>query len=173
MKRVNPAFFVRSLEQVSCPCCSGRFSVIGSRDRNCIDSIGSSSVLRIRRLRCKVCRSIHHELPDILVPYKRHCSESIESVLTPKGALCVAADDSTIRRWRNWFREYMDHFLGCLESIAVRLGRRTAEKITCSSKSGFQRVIDFVGDASGWLARIVRPVANTNNWIHTRSAFLS
>ncbi len=166
-------FFVRSLEQVSCPCCSGQFSVIGSRKRNCIDGIGNSIVLRIRRLRCKECRSIHHELPDLLVPYKRHCSESIESVLSPKAIPCVAADDSTIRRWRNWFREYTDHFLGCLESIAVRLGRNSAKKVTHSSKSRFQRVIDFVGDASGWLARIVRSVVNTNNWIHTRSAFLS
>lgn len=147
--------------------------MIGSRKRKYINSEGNKIVLRIKRLRCKECRSIHHELPDILVPYKRHCSESIESVLTPKGAICVAADDSTIRRWRNWFRKYTDHFVGCLESIAVRLGRKSAEKVTRSSKSGFQRVIDFVGDALGWLARIVRPVANTNNWIHTRSAFLS
>jgi len=67
----------------------------------------------------------------------------------------------------------MEHFLGCLESIAVRLNRITVKKITRSSESRFQRVMDFVGDAPGWLARIVRPVANTNNWIHTRSAFLS
>jgi superfamily II helicase len=67
----------------------------------------------------------------------------------------------------------MEHFLGCLESIAVRLNRITVKKITRSSESRFQRVMDFVGDAPGWLARLVRPVANTNNWIHTRSAFLS
>jgi len=173
LKRVSPEFFVRNLEQVSCPYCDGQFSVIGSREREYIDSEGNKIVLRIRRLRCKVCRSIHHELPDILVPYKRHCSESIESVLDPKGTLCVAADDSTIRRWREWFRRCMEHFLGCLESIAVRLNRITVKKITRSSESRFQRVMDFVGDAPGWLARIVRPVANTNNWIHTRSAFLS
>jgi hypothetical protein len=173
LKRVSPEFFVRNLEQVSCPCCGGQFNVIGSRERKYIDSEGNKIVLRIRRLRCKMCRSIHHELPDILVPYKRHCSESIESVLNPREALCVAADDSTIRRWRSWFRGCMDHFLGCLESIAIRLGRRTAKKMTHSSKSRLQRVMDFVGDAPGWLARIVRPVANTNNWIHTRYAFLS
>ena len=147
--------------------------MIGSRKRKCINSEGRRIILRIRRLRCKVCRSIHHELPDILVPYKRHCSESIESVLDPNGIICVAADDSTIRRWRKWFRKYIDHFTGCLESIAVKLGRRTAKEMTRSSRFGFQRVIDFVGDAPGWLARIVRPVANTNNWIHTRFAFLS
>jgi hypothetical protein len=166
-------FFVRNLEQVSCPCCGGQLYVIGSRKRKCIDNAGSRIVLRIRRLRCKVCRSIHHELPDILVPYKRHCSESIESVLDPGRTICVAADDSTIRRWQEWFRRNTDHFTGCLESIAIKLGRETAKKMTRSSGSGFQRVIELVGDAPGWLARIVRPVANTNNWIHTRFAFLS
>jgi len=173
LRRVIPGFFVRNLEQLSCPCCGGQLSVIGSRKRKCIDNEGSRIVLRIRRLRCKVCRSIHHELPDILVPYKRHCSENIESVLNPKGVICVAADDSTIRRWREWFRRYTDHFVGCLESIAIRLSGKTAKKMTRSSESGFRRVIELVGDAPGWLARIIRPVANTNNWIHTRSAFLS
>jgi hypothetical protein len=173
LKRVNQEFLVRSLEQVSCPCCGGQLSVIGSRKRKCINSAGSRIILRIRRLRCKVCRSIHHELPDILVPYKRHCSESIESVLEPEGTICVAADDSTIRRWREWFRRYIDHFTGCLESITARLVGKTAKKVTRFSMSGFQRVIDLVGDAPGWLARVVHPVANTNNWIHTRFAFLS
>jgi len=173
LKRVIRAFFVRNPEQVSCPCCGGQLSVIGSRKRKCINSEGRRIILRIRRLRCKECRSIHHELPDILVPYKRHCSESIESVLDPKRTICVAADDSTIRRWREWFRRYTDHFIGCLESITARIGGKTAKKMTSSSESGFQRVIDLVGDAMGWLARVVRPVANTNNWIHTRFAFLS
>ncbi len=170
---MNPAFFVRNLEQVSCPCCSGKLSAIGSRKRGFIDNLGKNIVLRIRRLHCKVCNSVHHELPDILVPYKRHCSESIESVLTPGQTLCVAADNSTIRRWRIWYAELRRHFLGCLNSIVISLSRQTAENTACSPRSRFQRVIDFVGNASGWLARIVRPVANTNNWIHTRSAFLS
>ncbi|MGI6649770.1 MAG: DUF6431 domain-containing protein [Bacillota bacterium] len=45
-----------------------------------INDVGNQNVLVIRRLRCRHCHRIHHELPDILVPYKRHSSESIESV---------------------------------------------------------------------------------------------
>lgn len=147
--------------------------MIGSRKRKYINSAGNTNVLIIRRLRCQRCRSIHHELPDILVPYKRYDSESIESVLDGKEALNVAADESTIHHWQAWFAERVNHFLGCLVSICIKLGRTTVKNISRSPKSRFQRVIEFVGDASGWLARIVRPVANTNNWIHTRSAFLS
>lgn len=147
--------------------------MIGSRKRKYISSDGNRNTLVIRRLRCRQCKHIHHELPDILVPYKRYDSESIESALEDRSNLAVAADDSTISRWRLWFSAGLNHFLGCLTSITAKLGKKAAENIACSPRSRFQRVIDFVGDAAGWLARIVRSVANTNNWIHTRSAFLS
>lgn len=147
--------------------------MIGSRKRKYISSDGNRNTLVIRRLRCRQCKHIHHELPDILVPYKRYDSESIESALEDRNNLAVAADDSTISRWRVWFSAGLNHFLGCLTSITAKLGKKAVENIACSPRSRFQRVIDFVGDVARWLARIVRLVANTNNWIHTRSAFLS
>ena len=90
-----------------------------------------------------------------------------------KDALTVTADESTIGRWRNWFLELADYFLGYLESIAIRYGRESVESVSHLPKSTLQRIWHHVGDASGWLARIVRPVANSNLWVHTRSAFLS
>ena len=110
--------------------------------------------LIIRRLKCKGCGRVHHELPDILVPYKRYSSESIEAVITGDLELTVAADESTISRWRAWFISLVSYLAGALISIAAR--------IWC-----------HVGDGPGWLARVVRPVVNTNLWLQTRSAFLS
>ena len=101
-------FFVKSVEQNPCPICDGSLKVIGSRHRGCTNSAGDAIDLIIRRLRCHDCRKIHHELPDILVPYKRHASESIEAAVTGDDYLCVAADESTIRRWRRWFEEVAD-----------------------------------------------------------------
>ena len=173
LRRWKQEFFVRNLEQISCPCCDGSLSVIGSRKRKYFSSDGNRNTLVIRRLRCRKCRHIHHELPDILVPYKRYDSESIESTLEDSSKLAVAADDSTIGRWRSWFEANLNHFLGCLVSIATKLKKNFAENTVCSPKTRFQRVIDFVGNTTGWLARVVRSVANTNNWVHTRSAFLS
>jgi len=93
--------------------------------------------------------------------------------VTGKGALTVTADESTIVRWRNWFMELVDYFLGCLVSIAIRYGRESVESASHFPKSTLQKIWHHVGDAPGWLARVVRPVANSNLWVHTRFAFLS
>ncbi|MEW6624698.1 MAG: DUF6431 domain-containing protein [Bacillota bacterium] len=165
-------FFVRSEEQNLCPCCSESMEVIGSRRRNCINSAGEKMVLMIRRLQCSNCKRIHHELPDILVPYKRHCSESIETVIAGN-TFAVAADESTITRWRIWFFDLVNHFLGCLISIAIQYYRNSVEVPSDLPLSPLQRIWHYVGESYGWLARVVRTVVNSNNWVQTRSAFLS
>jgi hypothetical protein len=164
-------FFVRSAEQNYCPCCTGSLKVVGSRPRKFIDSLGNAHVLIIRRLRCTDCKRIHHELPDILVPYKRYDSESIEAALNGDHGLFVAADESTINRWRNWFKTVVNYHTGCLSSIAIRYGKLSVEVISPLPKSALQRIWHYVGDAPRWLSRIVRPVANSNLWLQTRSAF--
>jgi len=173
LKTPKREFFVRSEEQNSCPCCNGILEVIGSRKRKYLNEAGIKAVLIIRRLRCKGCRRIHHELPDILVPYKRYNRASIEAVVSKNATLSVAADESTLFRWRSWFRRLAHHFLGCLVSITIRYQSESVEEAIRFSKSPLQRIWYFVGDAPGWLARVVRPVVNLNLWIHTRSAFLS
>jgi uncharacterized protein YbaR (Trm112 family) len=159
------------LEQLPCPCCSGKLKVIGSRQRKCITASGEKIVLIIRRLRCIECNRIHHELPDMLVPYKLHVSESIEAVVSNDSELSVISDESTLNRWRKWFNEKVDYFQGCLESITIRYGKESVEDKSDLPESKLQRIWHYVGDAPGWLARVVRPIANLNLWIHTRFAF--
>jgi hypothetical protein len=77
----------------------GGLKVIGSRKRSCINTHGNKIVLSIRRLRCADCKRIHHELPDILVPYKHHVRESIETTITEEKQMSVIADESTLKRW--------------------------------------------------------------------------
>jgi len=166
-------FLVRSMEQVLCPCCGGDLIVIGSRRRKYIKSSGAISSLVIRRLRCQHCKKIHHELPDILVPYKRYDSESIEAVVTGSSALSVAADESTLARWRSWFESHSTYFLGCLNSIAIRFLQKTKEGTLSVPRSILQKIWQHTGNLDGWLARVVRPIANVNLWVHTRFAFLS
>ena len=122
-------------------------------------------------MRCADCKRIHHELPDLVVPYKRHVSESIEAVVGGNSNLSVPADEASLSRWRQWFNDLADYFQGCLESIKVRHGRESAEETSRLPRSKLQRIWHHVGDAAGWLARIVRPIANSNLWPHTRSAF--
>ncbi len=165
-------FFVRSEEIGPCPCCQGRLGVIGSRKRVSIQSTGESVRLIIHRLRCKKCRRIHHELPNILVPHKRYEAQSIENVVSNPVNVDVAADESTLYRRRNWFALWGIYASRCLDSIAKRFNL-PVEGSPSLSQSTLQGIGRFVGNATGWLGRAVRPIANTNLWIHTRSAFLS
>jgi len=166
-------FFVRSAEQNPCPCCGKRLKVIGSRRRKCINGAGETIVLVIRRLRCLHCGRVHHELPDILVPYKRYGSEDIEAVVSGNTVLTVTADESTLCHWRSWFRERANHFAGWLASIHIRYQKAIIEDSSRLCQSVLLRIWQYVGDAPGWLARAVRPIVNSNNWVQTRSAFLS
>jgi hypothetical protein len=71
--------------------------VIGSRKRICINDQGAKNVPGHPQIAMHVeCRRIHHELPDKLVPYKRHVSESIEAVVTGEPGLSIPADEATL-----------------------------------------------------------------------------
>jgi hypothetical protein len=59
---------------------------------------GKRLELIIRMLYCKAENKIHHELPDILVPYKRYDAESIEGVLFGEDSNEMAVEESTIYR---------------------------------------------------------------------------
>lgn len=164
-------FFVRSKEILPCPCCNGYLGVIGSRRRGYIQSSGDKATLVIRRMRCEDCRKIHHELPNILVPYKRYDAASIEEVVSQSNP-AVAADESTIVRLRQWFAAWSTYAVGCLAAVAHRFNLPVQE-LSAPEQSLLQIIGRFVGDADHWLARTVRPIANTHLWIHTRSACLS
>lgn len=173
MKRGKLVFLVKSAEQSFCPCCGNELKVAGSRQRKYIDISGDQHVIIIRRLKCFSCRKIHHELPDMLVPYKHYDSESIESVITNSSPLAVAADNSTISRWRAWINSLKRYILGCLLSIAIRSERKSVDGISCRQISVLEGIWQYTGKEEGWLKKAVRTLANSNLWIHTRFAFLS
>jgi hypothetical protein len=127
-------------------------------------SCGERAKLIIRRLHCEPCARIHHELPDLLVPYKRYDAESIEGVLSVPERTDVAADDSTIGRWKSWFRVWIVYAVGILQSLSIRFNL-PVENSSVSSQSALQSLGRFVGDAFGWLGRAVRPMANSNGWV--------
>ncbi|KPV43866.1 DUF6431 domain-containing protein [Alicyclobacillus ferrooxydans] len=162
-------FFVRSAEIVPCPCCQNRLRVIGSRKRTWIQGSGSKAKIIIRRLRCLDCRKIHHELPNFLVPYRRHEAQVIEDAVMDKAAP-AGVEESTIRRWRQWFEVFAPYAAGCLESIAHRF-QWTVESASALPQTALHRIGRIVGSERGWLERIVRPIANLHLWVHTRSAF--
>ena len=82
--------------------------------------------------------------------------------------MSVAGDESTLRRWRSWFGKRVDYFHGCLISLATRYLTASVEGPSTLSESALHRIWQLVGDAPGWLARVVRPVVNAHLWIQTR-----
>ena len=141
--------YIRSEEDNMCPICIGVLVVIGVRDRMVTDSSGVIETLVIRRLRCKNCRKIHHELPDMIIPYKRHCAETIESIIGGEVA-DICCDFVTERRIRTWWAAFNVYFRGVKASLQMKYG------------------VNFPNVPTP--REIVRTVVNTNLWVHTRTA---
>lgn len=167
-------FFIKSAEEISCPCCNAKLEVIGSRPRKYIKSDGSNHILIIRRLRCSSCKKIHHELPDIILPYKRYDNQSIESTLTTVNNLTVAAEKSTIKRWISWFNSLKDYILWIIIATHLRLDYKAVEKeLSHIPSTALDGIWHFLGPKPKWLTRAVQILTNTNSYLHTRSAFMS
>jgi hypothetical protein len=156
-------FFVRSAEQIAAPCCGGSLCIVGSRKRVWYKSSGEKAKLVIRRLYCEACSKIHHELPDLLVPYKRYDAESIEGALSPSSRINVAADESTLLRWKCWFLAWVVYAAGCLQAIRIRTGLPVTGP-SAETQSALHVLGRLVGDAAGWLKRVVRSLANSHLW---------
>ncbi|MDD4593214.1 MAG: DUF6431 domain-containing protein [Parabacteroides sp.] len=160
---------VKSEEKSICPIClSEALKVIGSRNRSAINSKGENLIIVIRRLKCRFCKKIHHELPDILVPYKRYLSKCIEAILDGQGDR-ISCENSSIYRLNQWFKGIGIHIKRSLASTATRMN----VKIKSGGEPILKAIKAYVGEAPGWLARVVRIVINTNNWVHTRYAFMA
>jgi hypothetical protein len=104
--------------------------------------------LQIRRLYCGDCNRIHHELPDCIVPYKRHCAETIEKIVSGKtdDAPC---ETETIRRIMTGWSIVLPYFLKILDSLTAKHGAR-------------------FGDPPAF-REIVRAVVNSNNWVFAQA----
>ena len=93
-----------SAEETRCPFCSGILKYRNSKPRRTLDELSNITIYLLRRFWCDGCRHLHTEIPDFIQPYRHYGSSVIQDVLDGGGDAC-AADDSTIRRWRNDFKE--------------------------------------------------------------------
>jgi hypothetical protein len=143
---------VVSYEINICPVCGEALIVIGTRERRYTRDDGEKETLVIRRMRCKGCRAIHHELPDMLIPYKRHCANTIEEIISGD-IVHACCEKRTIDRIKAWWEGCRLYFDGVLTSLSEKYG-----------------IVFSANPAPG---EIVRAVVNANLWVHTRSALLS
>ena len=151
-KGADGCYHVKSYEIIPCPVCGDELNVIGTRNRSLFDSKGKELTIIIRRLRCIGCRVIHHELPEIIVPYKRHCAATIEKIVAGKSGV-VPCETRTIHRIRAWWAACIVYFRGVLAALREKYGVEFSKKPAPKE--------------------IVRAVVNAHLWIHTRTAYLT
>ena len=157
------------MEKSICPVCTGNLKVIGSKKRHMIDAGGERVVLVVRRMKCLNgnCGKIHHELPDVLIPYKMHTTIVFEKIIA-QDTREVATENSTITRIRAWFYSRADALVGALIGLYATLNRGSGIELSDLPGSILERIHFFVDKSSGWLKRLVRILVNNNLWIHTQ-----
>ena len=140
--------------------------VVGSRKRILREADGSSTSLIVRRLKCMHCQQIHHELPDCIVPYKRHCVETVEEILSGTDSQTYACETSTAIRLRAWFSLLREYFENALE--ALKHLYKQDERIQQELSSLIPLCPASL--AAGWLKMLVRFIVNSGFWLQTRLA---
>ena len=162
-KSDSGVFKVHSFEIVPCPCCGGLLVVCGSRKRKLTKADGSKQVLGIRRLECELCGKIHHELPDIIVPYKRYEAAAVESALSSDDSDTAGefpGEENTLRRLQLWFCLLQTYFNEVLVSLTRQL---------CLENDVLLPLCPLKRQAAGWLKCLVRHTVNSGLWLQTRS----
>lgn len=136
---------------------------------------GEKNVYSIRRFQCQQCWKIHHELPDLLVPYKRYEASVIEGCLEEYEPLVLEVDELTVSRWISWFSIMMEYWIQVIISLLIQrqLEPNLVTLLSDRSLSVLDRIGRLTGDAPDWLVRLVQPVVNHHFWLHTRFACLS
>ena len=64
-----------------CPECGGTLKYYDNVKRIVRGKGGKKQCIKIRRVRCIICRRLHRELPEFMVPYKQYETEIIQGVL--------------------------------------------------------------------------------------------
>lgn len=93
-----------------CAKCGGKLVHYDSVNRIVRGKYREKKYIRIRRLRCKNCRTIHRELADSMKPYKQYDAEIIDAVC--EGLITwetIGFEDypceATMRRWLSYKHE--------------------------------------------------------------------
>ena len=80
-----------------------------------------------------------------MMPYKRHCAETIERIIEGEDEEIIC-EESTIRRIRSWWRALFLYFESVLNSLNVKYG------IQISMESAPREIVRAVVNAHLWVA---------------------
>lgn len=136
-------YFVVAMQTLPCPLCADVLLELGRRARGYIDAYGEHESVQIRRMICSGCLKIHHELPDFLVPYKRHCAQTVESIVNNKDS--KPRSNSGTYKIKAWWLCVAAYFAAILSTLKVSVGAVFSDSLT--------------------FKETIRAVVNSNNWV--------
>ena len=114
----NDIYKVVSFETHTCSVCDAPLRYIDTKKRRMINEYGNRVTMRIRRLRCDKCKTVHSELPDILVPSHLYCYAIIEKVDAGEKKT-IPVDDGTYRRLKKYI-EFINNYTNPIVSIELK-----------------------------------------------------
>lgn len=145
-----------------CPCCGNEIIYFGKKLRKYDDNSGKRKKIYINRCYCKKCNKIHHELIDILVPYKLKTSDVIEQCVDAKDPYEITScDSSTVYRIKRWFRNIKQDLTNRLISCLKQYPAIEESEIPSLQDNHRQK---------GWLKKTVLVLVNFFNWPPTHFA---
>ena len=105
---LNGIWKITGREPALCPECNKLMQSHG-RCRRHVHLPEGRTQLSLRVFFCDTCRRYHRELPDFLIPHKYHCAETVAATFdSDKAELDCDADDSTIRRLKQWVVDFFE-----------------------------------------------------------------
>ena len=122
-------FYVTGTETVLCPKCLGTLRPYDRRRRSVINHEGFKKAHKLRRLRCENCLSLHVELPGFMIPYKRHSSAVVESVISGEKP-GVPFEERTGKKIKAWYKKIESHLKGIFHQ-RLKLGFASPSVVPC------------------------------------------
>jgi hypothetical protein len=157
--------------ELLCPICHNKTIKSGIRRRKYIDIDSIQQQISLPRVWCPKCNRTHNVLPDFLIPYKRHCAETIEICIdsAPVAAPVSAPDSppdtsnlflevSTCSKIKDWFLRRASDYKKYLAAIGARYP--FLEKFTKFSVYPWENS----SRTKGWLSNIIKIIVNCNFW---------
>ena len=146
---------IHGLELLPCPICDGELFCRGTCRRKTQSAFGETTLYQLRVLQCRRCGKTHRELPAPIIPFKRYDAEAIVQIReNPEEMICEPSVRNRIMAWVSWFIVYASHVKESQQLILSIPLPNESGKITASE-----------------LLRLVRIVANSQNWSHNRTVW--
>jgi hypothetical protein len=137
-----------------------------SRQRFVIRENGDRETWIVRRLQCRSCGKLHTELPDFILPFKHYEAQTIQSTLDEEPDNSCAADDSTLRCWRQSFSDVRFSIIALLTALYMKAMNKTAPLFQ------FENILSKLrARQKNWLAFVFRLLINSGHRLRTRFAF--